>query len=190
MYLYKFQKIKTNPIRFYVILLFATMVNFNAYGQKYEFPKRNYSDKGFPCLSNEIYTTLDFSQGRWEIISKELLVGYITIEKDAKGCIMREEFDILNGHSGAGFSYYDKKLNAWRRILAVSNGTVESFVGSLENGKFIWKGQEVRNDGSVVLERVEMWREGSKVVNNIFQSFDDGKTWKHNGSEIRVPTKN
>ena len=168
-----------------VVFLLISIIRVSS--QNTDFPKRIYSKEKFPCLESSIYTDLDFALGNYEIITNDLLVGTIKLERDAKGCMIKEKFTILNGYSGAGFDYYDKNLNIWIRTLVVSNGTVETFEGSKEGDKFIWKGKEVRFNGDVVFERVEMWREGSKVINNIFQSFDNGKTWKQTGAEIRIP---
>ncbi|MEM7487449.1 MAG: hypothetical protein AAF348_19770 [Bacteroidota bacterium] len=168
--------------------LLCILLSFESgFTQNQGFPKRDYSEKDFPCLNDAVHTQLDFALGHWEILVNGLLVGHIALEKDARGCMIKEKFTVLNGYSGAGFDHYDFETNTWKRILVVSNGTVESFEGKLEGKKFIWMGKEVRVDGTVVLERVEMWREGSKVINHIFQSTNQGRTWKRTGAEIRIP---
>ncbi|WP_222981595.1 hypothetical protein [Flagellimonas meishanensis] len=153
-----------------------------------DLPKRPYLDDDFPCLANEErFALLDFMLGDWEITTKGLLVGDITLKKDGKGCLITEKFTAFNGHSGAGMDYFDLSSGKWKRILVVSNGTIESFEGEMKGDKFVWIGHELRANGEKVLERVEIWKEGAKVINNIFQSFDNGLTWKQTGAEVRVP---
>lgn len=171
-----------------IVVLSILVYTESGYTQHPDFPKRDYSKENFPCLNANVHSQLDFALGHWEIIVNGLLVGHITLEKDARGCMVKEKFTVLNGYSGAGFDHYDFETSTWKRILVVSNGTVESFEGKIEGEKFVWRGKEVRADGTVVLERVEMWREGSTVINNIFQSTDKGKAWKQTGTEIRIPT--
>ncbi|MHA7873450.1 MAG: hypothetical protein ACX939_13965 [Hyphococcus sp.] len=64
---------------------------------------------------------------------------------------------------------------------------MESFEGFALDDKFVWNGREQRIDGSTVLERVEMWRDGETVHNDIYQSTDGGVSWALTGSEIRKP---
>ncbi len=87
----------------------------------------------------------------------------------------------------AGIDYWDPHAKIWRRILVTSVGTVESFEGFQAGDKFIWNGREQRIDGSTVFERVEMWREGDTMRNDIYQSTDGGVTWVLRGSETRTP---
>ncbi len=153
-----------------------------------DLPKRPYLEKDFPCLANEEnFNQLDFMLGNWEITTKGLLIGDISLKKDGKGCLVTEKFNAFNGHSGAGIDYFDSAIGKWRRILVVSNGTVETFEGEMKEEKFIWIGRETRANGEMVLERVEIWKEGAKIINNIYQSFDNGVTWKQTGAEVRVP---
>lgn len=142
----------------------------------------------FPCEADEIHNVLDFMLGDWDIVVNGKAIAWIKIEKDGRNCLVREQYGVpFNGYSGAGIDYWDINDNVWRRILVTSVGTVETFEGATESDKFIWNGREDRVDGSVVLERVEIWREGKTVRNDIFQSFDGGESWKQTGSELRVP---
>lgn len=143
-----------------------------------------------PCLDDQERNTLDFTLGDWEIIVNGEAVAWITLEKDGQNCLIRERYGVpVNGQEGAGIDYWDPHANIWRRILVTSVGTVESFEGFQADEKFIWNGREQRIDGSTVLERVEMWREGDTMRNDIYQSTDGGVTWVLRGSETRTPRR-
>jgi hypothetical protein len=141
----------------------------------------------FPCEENETHNALDFMVGDWDIVVNGKALAWIKIEKDGRNCLVKEQYGVpFNGHSGAGIDYWDPGDKVWRRILVTSVGTIETFEGEQHNDKFIWEGREERIDGSIVLERVEIWREGDTVRNDIFQSRDEGKTWELTGTELRV----
>ncbi len=146
------------------------------------------SPPDFPCSTPPIYRTLDFTLGDWDIIVNGATVAWITLEKDGQGCVIRERYGVpQSGQAGTGIDYWDAGNQIWRRILVTSVGTIETFEGFRHGNKFVWNGREQRIDGSMVLERVEMWRENDTIRNDIYQSTDGGVTWVLRGSEIRQP---
>ena len=141
-----------------------------------------------PCLENSSHNTLDFAIGDWDIWVGDRNVAWITLEKDAQNCVIRERYGVPGYEQyGAGIDYWDSTSKIWRRILVTSVGTIETFEGFQSDDKFVWNGRETRMNGEIVLERVEMWREGDVLYNNIFQSDDGGVTWRQTGAEKRVP---
>lgn len=140
-----------------------------------------------PCIGTAPYDDLDFMLGEWDIIVNGNAVAWITLEKDGRNCLIREQYGVpVDGQAGAGMDYWDSQAKIWRRILVTSVGTVETFEGFRSGDKFIWNGREARINGATILERVEIWREGDTVRNDIYQSLDGGVTWLLAGSETRI----
>jgi len=140
----------------------------------------------FPCMQDANYVALDFMLGDWSIEVNGTPVAWITLEKDGQNCIIRERYGVpSNSHSGAGVDYWDPASSQWRRILITSVGTIETFEGVFVGDKFVWNGREKRMNGTTVRERVEIWREGGVIRNDIYQSEDNGETWLLRGSETR-----
>jgi len=141
-----------------------------------------------PCEGSAVHDMLDFSIGDWDILVNGKSVAWITLEKDGRNCLIREQYGVpANGQAGAGMDYWDDAANIWRRILVTSVGTVETFEGFKVGEKFVWNGREKRANGETVLERVEIWPEGENVRNDIYQSRDAGAIWILVGSETRAP---
>ncbi|MHA7873451.1 MAG: hypothetical protein ACX939_13970 [Hyphococcus sp.] len=61
-----------------------------------------------PCAAAPQYNALDFMLGDWDIVVGGRPVAWITLEKDGRNCLIREQYGVpVNGGEGAGVDYWD-----------------------------------------------------------------------------------
>jgi len=131
-----------------------------------------------PCSAPE-YHEFDFWLGNWDAFD------FGTSTKDARlrvdrildGCVLRENYQGVDGHKGQSFSIYDASRKIWHQTWVTNRGQLLIIEGNLQDGAMVLTGTDRTMSGEDRNIR-GIWKpvEGG-VRETVFTSTDGGKTW-------------
>ncbi|HEY8617023.1 hypothetical protein [Phenylobacterium sp.] len=133
-----------------------------------------------PC-AQPAARALDFWVGRWTVTDATggQKVGDSVVAPEWGGCAIREQFTGTDGFTGGSLNAFDAERGLWRQFGAGSTGAVRLFEGSVgADGALDLRSEGKARDGSPILLRMVLRKEGESVRQTSTLSRDGGVTWR------------
>ena len=130
---------------------------------------------GVPCTASS-YRSFDFWLGDWEVfdIGNPTRVAHARITSVSQGCVIREEYEGLDGHAGQSLTTFDATRDVWHQTWMTNSGTLLQIEGGFENGEMVLSGNN--QQGEIVRGT---WKPvNGEVRETAVKSADGGKTWQ------------
>jgi hypothetical protein len=134
-----------------------------------------------PACTAPEYHQLDFWIGDWDAFDVDnptIPVARTRVDRILDGCVLREQYDGTDGHSGQSFSIYDATRKVWHQSWVTNRGQLLVIEGGMQSGEMVLSGVDHTVDG---LERQirGIWKPANQGVRETAViSTDGGKTWK------------
>jgi ketosteroid isomerase-like protein len=122
------------------------------------------------------YRSFDFWLGDWEVsnIGSPAKVANARITALLRGCVIREEYEGVDGHAGQSLTTFDTTRNVWHQTWMTNTGTLLQIEGEFENGQMVLSGKN--QQGEIVRGT---WKPvDGEVRETAVKSADGGKTWE------------
>jgi ketosteroid isomerase-like protein len=126
------------------------------------------------------YRQFDFWLGDWDAFdaSKAQVVARVRVDRILDGCVLREDYERVNGLHGQSFSLYDASRKIWHQSWATNRGELLTIEGKLADGEMVLAGAERAVDGAEKLVRGAWKPINGGVRETAVTSLDAGKTWQ------------
>lgn len=128
-----------------------------------------------PCTS-QAHHQFDFWIGDWNVFDEDgpSKVAHARIDSILNGCVLREDYQAVDGHAGQSFTIYDATRNIWHQTWVTSQGGLLEIEGKFQSGEMVLTG--TNQQGALVRGT---WKQANGGVSEIaVKSTDGGKTWK------------
>jgi ketosteroid isomerase-like protein len=124
-----------------------------------------------------VYRQFDFWVGDWDVfdVGSSAKVAHAHVDLILEGCVLREDYQGVDGHKGQSFTIYDAARKVWHQSWVTNRGELLIIEGKFEDGEIILSGED-RTKG--VLVRGTWKPENGNVREVAVTSADGGKTWK------------
>lgn len=122
------------------------------------------------------YHQFDFWVGYWLVsdTGNPAVVARAQIDSILDGCVLREDYQAVDGHAGQSFTIYDASQNLWHQTWVTNGGTLLEIEGRFDHGEMTLSGKNQK--GEIVRGT---WKPvGGEVHETALKSGDDGKTWE------------
>ena len=153
------------------VALFSIIVGNVAYGAE--------PPKSQACASPG-YRQFDFWVGDWDAFDVDKptkQVARVQVDLILDGCVLRENYEGADGHTGQSFSIYDFSRKVWHQSWVTNRGELLIVEGHSHEGEMVLSGIEQKTDGSEIVRGTwKAVREG--VRETAVTSTDGGETWK------------
>jgi ketosteroid isomerase-like protein len=128
-----------------------------------------------PCTS-QAHHQFDFWIGNWDVFDavSPAKVAHARIDSILNGCVLREDYQAVDGHAGQSFTIYDATRNLWHQTWVTSQGGLLEIEGKFESGDMVLSG--TNQQGALVRGTWKPVNGG--VSETAVKSNDGGKTWK------------
>jgi Domain of unknown function (DUF4440) len=129
-----------------------------------------------PCAA-PAYRQFDFWAGDWDVfdVGNPIQVAHAQVHPILDGCVLREDYQGVDGHKGQSFTIYDAARNVWHQSWVTNRGQLLEIEGRIEAGQMTLSGQD-QATGALVRGT---WRpQNGDVRETAATSADGGKTWK------------
>ncbi len=137
------------------------------------------SSKRAPCSAPE-YHQFDFWLGDWDSfeIGSSVKDAHIRVDRILEGCVLREDYQGVNGHRGQSFSMCDATRKVWHQTWVTNLGELLIIEGRFEDGQMVLFGSALTPAGQKRKVR-GVWKpvEGG-VRETAITSLDAGKSWQ------------
>ncbi len=133
-----------------------------------------------PACSSPEYRAFDFWLGDWDVFDVDTpntVAAHARVELILGDCVLREDYQQLDGFRGESFSVYDAHRKQWHQSWVTNRGSLLMIDGSLQSGELVLSGESHTRDGRNQLVRTTWKQEGKNVRETAVVSRDDGKTW-------------
>jgi len=132
-----------------------------------------------PCSAPE-FRQFDFWLGDWDAfdVGKPTIVARTRVDPILDGCVLREDYESVEGLKGQSFTLYDASRRIWHQSWTTNRGQLLVIEGKLEAGEMILAGADRTAEGQE--RRVRgIWKpvEGG-VRETAVISTDAGRTWQ------------
>jgi ketosteroid isomerase-like protein len=158
----------------FVLTLFATIVGHTVTdGHTQQFAKPTF------CSGPE-YRQFDFWVGDWDAFEagRAAVVARSRVDRILDGCVLREDYESVNGLKGQSLSLYDASRRIWHQSWATNRGQLLTVEGRIEDGEMVLAGEERTADGVERLVRGAWQPINRGVRETTVTSLDAGKTWQ------------
>jgi ketosteroid isomerase-like protein len=132
------------------------------------------------CAASEFHQ-LDFWAGDWDVFDidkPDTKVARVRVEHILDGCVLREDYQGVEGHQGQSFSIYDAALKTWHQSWVTNRGQILLLDGGVQGDAFVLSATEHLRDGRQKLVRGTWKQVEGGVRETAVTSLDDGKFWK------------
>ncbi|HEV7218857.1 MAG TPA: hypothetical protein VGN39_08285 [Terriglobales bacterium] len=129
-----------------------------------------------PCAA-PAYRQFDFWAGDWDAfdVGSPNKAAHVRVDPILGGCVLREDYQAVDGHEGQSFTIYDGARNVWHQSWVTNRGQMLEIEGKLEAGEMVLTGED-HAKGDLVRGT---WKPVDGGVREIgVTSTDGGKTWK------------
>lgn len=120
----------------------------------------------------------DFWAGDWDAFDagSPAKAAHVRVDPILDGCVLREDYQALDGHEGQSFTIYDAARKVWHQSWVTNRGQMLEIEGKLNDaGEMVLSGED-RAKGKLVRGT---WKPVDGGVREIgVTSADGGKTWK------------
>jgi len=131
------------------------------------------------CSTSE-YRQFDFWLGDWDAfdIGGKTPVARVRVDRLLDGCVLREDYEGIDGHKGQSLSIYDSSRKVWHQSWVTNRGELLTIEGNFQSGEMILSGADRTPAGKKRQVR-GMWKaEAASVRETAETSTDGGKTWQ------------
>ena len=135
-----------------------------------------------PACTAPEHRQFDFWVGSWDVYrtGTDRLVAHSLIERLYAGCVIRENWQPLNGPGGSSLNTYRPEDHGWRQLWADGSNSWAEFRGGLVDGAMVisgnWAGAAGPGTNPLVRIRYSRGADGS-VRQEGFNSTDSGASW-------------
>jgi hypothetical protein len=137
------------------------------------------SVKTTSCAAPE-YRQFDFWVGDWDafdVDSPTMVVARTQVDLILDGCVLRENYEGMDGHRGQSFTIYDASRKVWHQTWVTNRGQLLVIEGIFEAGELVLSGVDY-TAGAEHLVRGSWKPVSGGVRETATTSSDGGKTWK------------
>jgi ketosteroid isomerase-like protein len=126
------------------------------------------------------YRQFDFWLGDWDAFEagKAAVIARTHVDRILDGCVLREDYESVNGLKGQSFSLYDASRRIWHQSWATNRGQLLTVEGTIENGEMVLAGTDRAADDVKRLVRGTWQPVKGGVRETAVTSLDAGKTWQ------------
>jgi hypothetical protein len=128
------------------------------------------------CRSHAGFDQFDFWLGEWEVYAGQdfgQLVGNNRIERNARGCVVEENWLNTGGTDGVSLRYFDPATESWKMFWVSDGYSVETEGGQLEPGVMLLEGNiHYFADEFVTGFRVRFTANGDGTVRQFAEQLD------------------
>jgi hypothetical protein len=130
------------------------------------------------CDASE-YHEFDFWIGDWDAfdLGTSTKDARVRVERILDGCVIREDYQSVNGHKGESFSIYDASRKVWHQTWVTNRGQLLIIEGNMQDGAMVLAGIDRTTSGEREVRGIWKPADGG-VRETAFTSTDGGKTWK------------
>jgi len=130
------------------------------------------------CSAAE-YRQFDFWLGDWDAfdIGGTTPVARVRVDGLLEGCVLRENYEGVDGHKGQSLSIYDSSRRVWHQSWVTNRGELLTIEGKFQGGEMVLSGADRTAEGKPRLVRGIWKAEGGGVRETAVTSTDGGKTW-------------
>jgi hypothetical protein len=93
--------------------------------------------KAKPCSTPE-YHQFDFWIGDWDafdVDNPSTVVARTRVDLILEGCVLREDYQGMDGFKGQSFTIYDNRRNVWHQTWVKNHGELLEIEGQFANGE-------------------------------------------------------
>ncbi len=130
-----------------------------------------------PCAA-PAYRQFDFWAGDWDAfdVGSPNKAAHVRVDPILGGCVLREDYQAVDGHQGQSFTIYDVARKVWHQSWVTNRGQMLEIEGGLNGvGEMVLTGED-HAKGDLVRGT---WKPVDGGVREIgVTSTDGGKTWK------------
>jgi hypothetical protein len=126
------------------------------------------------------YRQFDFWIGDWDVFDAgdaKTVVARVRVDRILDGCVLREDYQAVDGKKGQSFSIYDAASAVWRQNWVTNRGEWLQIDGGLRGDGMALSGVERIAGGKEKLIRGIWKADGKRVRETAVTSTDGGKTW-------------
>jgi ketosteroid isomerase-like protein len=137
------------------------------------------SPKPVSCAMPE-YRQFDFWVGDWDAFDVDnptIVVARTQVDRILGGCVLRENYEGVDGHRGQSFSIYDASRKTLHQSWVTNRGQLLVIEGKIEGGEMILSGADRAADGKERRIRGTWKPVNGGVRETAITSTDGGKTW-------------
>jgi hypothetical protein len=157
----------------------VTIILFTALDGSVARPWPAESARSASCMAPE-YRQFDFWAGDWDAFEtdSQTKVAGTRVDVLLNGCVLRENYEGTDGHSGQSFTIYDASRQVWHQTWVTNRGQLLVVEGKIQNGEVVLSGVD-RLAGGKKRNVRGVWKPVNAGVRETAQtSTDGGKTWK------------
>jgi ketosteroid isomerase-like protein len=130
------------------------------------------------CATPE-YRQFDFWAGDWDAydFGTTTIAAHVRVDRILGNCVLREDYQGVDGHRGQSFSIYDASRRVWHQTWVTSGGHLLMIDGQFRNREMVLTGADPAKAEPTLVRGI--WQPVEGGVREIgVTSTDGGKTWK------------
>jgi hypothetical protein len=131
------------------------------------------------CSTPE-YHQFDFWIGDWDAFEIEKPgkpQARVRVDRILESCVLREDYQDVNGHKGQSFSIYDATKKMWHQTWVTNRGELLLLDGAFQKGEMVLLGQDLYRGN--MREIRGTWKpEAGRVRETAVRSLNGGKSWE------------
>lgn len=131
------------------------------------------------CSTPEFHQ-FDFWIGDWDAFSVDKPSkpeARLRVERILGGCVLREDYQGVDGHKGQSFSIYDASKGSWHQTWVTNRGELLLLDGSFRNNEMVLSGADLEH-GKIRKIRGVWKPERDGVRETAVRSVDGGRSWE------------
>jgi len=99
------------------------------------------------CATPE-YRQFDFWAGDWDAydFGTPTIAAHVRVDRILGNCVLREDYEGVDGHRGRSFSIYDASRRVWHQTWVTNRGHLLMIDGQFRNGEMVLTGSNPAND--------------------------------------------
>jgi hypothetical protein len=123
------------------------------------------------------YRQFDFWAGDWDVfdVGSPVKVARVRVDLILDGCVLREDYQGMDGHQGQSFTIYDAARKVWHQSWVTNRGQLLVIEGRIEGDAMVLSGEDHR---AGALVRGTWTPANGAVRETAVTSSDRGRTWK------------
>ncbi|MFN8060288.1 MAG: hypothetical protein U0Q12_14120 [Vicinamibacterales bacterium] len=131
------------------------------------------------ACSSPVHREFDFWLGNWDVFDRNSPTKSATVRvtKELDGCVLREEYDGLDGLRGTSLSSYDGTALEWQQTWVTNRAQLLVVHGHRDGDALVFTGWLREKNGEVSV-RARWTPEPAGVRETAERSTDGGHSWR------------
>jgi len=132
------------------------------------------------ACSDLVYRQFDFWMGDWDafdVDNPNKPVARTRVTRILDGCVLLEDYEAADGHTGQSFTIYDASRHLWHQTWVTNRGTLLTIEGGMQAGAMVLSGADLTKDHRERRVRGTWSTIDGGVREFAVISTDGGKTW-------------